>query len=118
MLHILVIMHRWTDGEGEASGLLAYVGLDPKPHESVTSMRKKPGISRQGNRPLRSCLYMSALGGVNGDNPVRAFYQRLVGRGKPKKVALVAASRKVLVRCWAVYRTNTPFDTARLDYSQ
>jgi transposase len=121
VLHILVMMHRWevlTDGEGEASGLVAYVGLDPKPHESGTSIRKRPGISRQGNRPFRSRLYMSALGGVNGDNPLRAFYQRLVGRGKPKKVALVAASRKVLVWSWAVFRTNTPFDTARFEYSQ
>jgi transposase len=117
VLHILVIMHQWrelTDGEGEANSLVAYVGLDPKPHESGTSVRKRAGISRQGNKAFRSRLFMSALGGIKGKNsPLRAFYMRLVGRGKAKKVALVAAARKILVWCWAVFRSNTPFDTAR-----
>lgn len=121
VLYILVMMHRWgilTDGDGEDSGLTAYVGLDPKPHESGTSIRKKPGISRQGNPAFRSRLYMSALGGIKGDNPLRDFYQRLVGRGKPKKVALVAAARKVLVWSWAIFRTNCPFDNARFEGCQ
>ena len=118
VLHILVMMHRWeelTNGKGESSGLVAYVGLDPKPHESGTSVRKRASISRQGNRAFRSRLFMSALGGIKGNNPLRVFYQRLVGYGKPKKVALVAAARKILVWCWAVFRNNTPFDTARFE---
>ena len=122
VLHILVMMHRWdvlTDGEGDASGLVAYLGLDPKPHVSGTSVRKRSGISRQGNRPMRSRLFMSALGGIKGKNsPLTAFYQRLVGRGKPKKLALVAAARKILVWSWAVFRTDTPFDAARFEASQ
>jgi transposase len=123
VLYILVMMHRWgvlTDGEGDAKGLVAYLGLDPKPHESGTSVRKRSGISRQGNRDMRSRLYMSALGGIKGKNsPLTAFYQRLVmERGKPKKLALVAASRKILVWSWAVFRSDMPFDTARLGYNQ
>jgi len=119
VLYILVMMHRWgilTDGEGNAKGLVAYLGLDPKPHESGSSVHKRARISRQGNRPLRSRLYMSALGGIKGKNsPLRAFYQRLVGRGKAKKLALVAAARKILVWCWAVFKSNTPFDAARFE---
>ena len=123
VLYILVMMHRWgvlTDGEGDAKGLVAYLGLDPKPHESGTSVRKRSGISRQGNKDMRSRLYMSALGGIKGKNsPLTDFYQRLVvGRGKPKKLALVAASRKILVWSWAVFKSDTPFDTARLRYNQ
>jgi transposase len=114
---MLVIMHRWeelTDGEGESSGLVAYVGLDPKPHESGTSIRRRAGISRQGNRLFRSRLFMGALGGIKAKNsPLTAFYKRLVGRGKPKKLALVAAARKILVWCWAVFKSKTPFDTTR-----
>jgi len=122
VLHFLVMMHRWrtlTDGEGEASALTAYLGLDPKPHESGTSIRKRAGISRQGNRPLRSRFYMSALGGIKGKNtPLSIFYKRLVGRNKPKKVALVAAARKILIWCWTVFRTNTPFDVTRFNLAQ
>ena len=62
---------------------------------------------------------MGALGGIKAKNsPLTAFYQRLVGRGKPKKVALVAASRKILVWSWAVFKSDTPFDTTRLGYTQ
>ena len=121
VLYILVMMHRWgalTSGEGDAKGLVAYLGLDPKPHESGTSVYKRARISRQGNRPLRSRLYMGALGGIKGKNsPLRAFYNRLVGRGKAKKLALVASARKILVWSWAVYKSNTPFDAARFDYT-
>ncbi len=107
-----------SDGEGDSRSLVAYVGLDPQPHESGTSIRRRASISRQGNREFRSRLYMSALGGIKGDNPLRVFYKRLVGRGKPKKVALVASARKVLVWSWAVYRTNTPFDATRFQIAQ
>lgn len=120
VLYILVLMCRWwelTNHEGDARGLVAYVGLDPKPHESGTSIRKRAGISRQGNRRLRSRLYMSALGGIKGNNPLRAFYKRLVGRDKAKKVALVAGARKIVVWSWAVFRNDTPFDTARFENS-
>jgi transposase len=119
VLYILVALHRWgilTDGKGNAKGLVAYLGLDPVPYESGSSIHKKARISRQGNRPLRSRLYVGTLGGVGGNNPLRAFYQRLVGRGKPKKLALVAAARKILVWAWAVFRSNTPFDATRFTH--
>jgi len=116
VLPILVVMirwHTWTDGQGAAKGLVAYVGLDPQPHESGTSVRKRATISRMGNRVVRRKLFMAALGGVRGNNALQHFYRRLVGRGKPKMVALVAAARKLLVWAWAVFRTQTAFDPAR-----
>lgn len=120
VLYILITMHRWgafTNGEGDAKGIVALLGLDPKTHESGTSVRKRGRISRQGDRSQRSRLYMCALGGVQGNNPLKAFYTRLVGRGKPKKLALVAAARKIVVWCWAVFRNNVPFDAARFESS-
>ncbi len=123
VLYILVMMHRWgvlTDGKGDNKGLVAYLGLDPKHHESGTSVRKRSGISRQGNKDMRSRLYMSALGGIKAKNsPLTTFYKRLVvEKGKPKKVALVAASRKILVWSWAVFKSETFFDTARPEHNQ
>jgi len=82
VLHILVMLHRWmtlTNGEAEIKSLVACVGLDPKPHVSGTSVRRRTGISRQGNREFRSRLYMSALGGISGNSPLSAFYDPLVG---------------------------------------
>ena len=116
VLWLLVLLYRWqtlTHGTGRAKGLVAYVGLDPQPFESGTSVRRRATISRMGAAHLRRRLFMSALGGTRGANPLRHFYLRLVGRGKPKMVALIAAARKILVWAWAVFRTRTPFDPAR-----
>jgi len=113
---ILVLLYRWstlTQNQGHYKGLTAYVGLDPTPYSSGRSVHRHATISRQGNPLLRQMLYLGALGGVRGHSPLRTFYQRLVGRGKPKKLALVAAARKILVWAWAVFREQTPFDAQR-----
>ncbi len=112
VLPLLVVLHRWaalTHYKGTRPGLATYIGLDPQPYESGTSVRGRAWISRQGDPHMRSVLFMSALGGVRGANPLRDFYQRLVAAGKPKKVALVAAARKILVWAWAVFRYQVPF---------
>jgi transposase len=60
-----------------------------------------------GNAEIRRLLYMGALGALRGQNPLHDFYVRLLGRGKAKKLALVAASRKLLTWAWAIFSTNT-----------
>lgn len=113
VLFIMVLLYRWstlTNNQGTSKGVTAYVGLDPLPYESGSSVRRRRCISRQGNKCVRHKLFLGALGGVRGHNPLRDFYQRLVGRGKAKKLALVAAARKILVWAWAVFRDNTLFD--------
>lgn len=49
-----------------------------------------------GRSAPRRVLYMACLSGVRYDPLLKAFYQRLVANGKPKKVALVAAMRKLV----------------------
>ncbi len=61
---------------------------------------------------MRTLLYMAAFGGVSGHTPLGHFYRSLIARHKPKKVALVAAARKILVWAWAVFRSAQPFQTA------
>jgi transposase len=93
--------------------VVAYVGLDPHPHESGTSVLRHARMSRQADRLLRARLYMGALGTLRGDNPLHACYQRLVDRGKPKKLALLASARTLLVWAWAVFTSGRPFDAAK-----
>jgi len=112
VLYILVFLYRWqvlTQGEGNAKGLTAYAGLDPAPFRSGRSVHKRTTISKQGNRQLRRRVVHGAFGGIRGDNPLRQFYLRLVGRNKPKRLAQVAAARKMLVWAWAVFRSQTAF---------
>ena len=117
VLYILALLYRWsvlTQGKGQAKSLVALVGLDPKPYQSGTSVWKAASISRMGNREMRRRLYLSALGGIRGDNALRRFYDHLLEENKKKKVALVAAARKVLVWSWAVYRQGCAFDPTRV----
>jgi transposase len=113
---LLVALHRFfakTNGQGTAKQFTASLGLDPAPYQSGASVRKHTTISREGDGLLRSKLFLGALGGVRGHNPLRTFYHSLLARGKAKKLALVAASRKILVWALAVFTQDTPFDPAR-----
>ncbi|MBS3933204.1 MAG: transposase, partial [Truepera sp.] len=65
-----------------------------------------------GRASVRSSLYMAALVATRFNPAIRAFYERLLNQGKAKKVALVAAMRKLLVILNAMLRTNSPFRTA------
>ena len=40
---------------------------------------------------------------------LRAYYQRLVARGKPRKPAVVAAVRKLLTAIYSVAKSRRPF---------
>jgi transposase len=116
-LFLLVLFNRWQPmrtGKDDDKSLTAYIGLDPVPYQSGTSVHRHSGISRQGDSKIRSLLYMGALGGIRGDSPLTQFYQRLVNRGKAKKVALIAAARKILIWAWAVFSKNTAFDPSKV----
>jgi transposase len=49
-----------------------------------------------GRAPVRAALYMSTLVATRHNPTIKEFYERLLGAGKPKKVALVACMRKLL----------------------
>lgn len=112
--HLLVQLHRFlarTSGTGTAKQFVAFLGLDPTPHQSGKS-EPRASISRQGNAFLRSLLFFGALGGVSGRNPLADFYTALLARSKPKKLALVACARKAAAWAWAVFVHDTPFVSA------
>lgn len=115
VVELIVLLYRWqarTGGEGGFKSLTAYVGLDSQTNQSGKSY-KRATISKFGSAHYRCCLYMAALGGISGNNTLRYFYNAMVARGKPKKVALVAASRKILVWAWALFTTGQAFDPTK-----
>jgi transposase len=67
-----------------------------------------------GRGHLRRCLYMAALVAARFNPELKAFYERLVSRGKPKKVALTAVMRKLLVCLNAMQRDRAPYHPALL----
>ena len=62
-----------------------------------------------GRQQMRTALYMATLVATRFNPAIRTFYQRLVKAGKPKKLALTAAMRKLVVILNAILRTGTPW---------
>jgi transposase len=93
---------------------VAMSGLDPAHHDSGSSVHKRAVISRHGNRNLRRALYMPALSASRFDPHLRTFYRQLQDRHKAKRQALMAVARKLLHAIFGMFKTNTPYDGARL----
>jgi transposase len=53
---------------------------------------------------------MATLSAIQHNPVIKAFYQRLIAKGKPKKVAVCAAARKLLGIAWAVASKKQSFD--------
>lgn len=75
---------------------VAHAGLDPRHHESGSSIHRPARVTKAGNKYLRSALYMPALVATQHEPNVRAFYEKLLARGKKKLQAIVAVMRKLL----------------------
>lgn len=82
-------------GQLNRQKIAALVGIAPFNHDSG----KKQGKRRifGGRTSVRCVLYMATLSGIRHNPVIRSFYQRLLAKGKVKKVALTACMRKLLV---------------------
>jgi transposase len=67
------------------------------------------GLGPVGNARLRMALWMPVLGAVRRNLWLKAFYDRLVAAGKPPKLALIAAMRKLLHAIYSVAKNRRPF---------
>jgi len=85
----------------------ALVGVAPINRDSG-AMRGKRTIFG-GRSQVRKVLYMAALTAIRRGSPLRPFYERLTQRGRPRKVALVAMMRKLLVTLNAIVRDRAPW---------
>lgn len=90
--------------------IAALVGVAPLNWDSG-KLRGKRAVWG-GRAHIRSALYMAALVAMRCNPIIRAFYQRLCQAGKPKKVALVAAMRKLLVILNSMLKYKTKWTLA------
>lgn len=80
------------------------VGIAPLSRDSGTMRGRR--FVQGGRASVRAVLYMAALVATKRNVVIRAFYQRLVAAGKPKKLALVACMRKLLTILNTMVRTG------------
>lgn len=86
----------------------ALAGIAPFDRQSGTAA--KPGRCQGGRPAVRRALYLAALSAVRTrKGPLAKTYQRLTEAGKPPKLALVAAMRKMITILNAMAKQNQPF---------
>jgi transposase len=82
--------------------LSAYVGLAPRLYESGSRVRGKVHIAKLGMGQMRKLLYLCALSAKKYNLACQQLYQRLLAKGKAKKLALIAVANKLLKQALAM----------------
>jgi transposase len=94
-------------GQLNRRAIAALVGVAPFNRDSG-SFRGRRAIWG-GRAHVRHVLYMAAIAAVRSNPVIKPFYEQLIARGKPHKVAMVACMRKMLTILNAMMRSNTPW---------
>lgn len=92
-----------------AEQLAAYLGLVPVERQSGSSLLGRARLSKAGPARIRAVLYMAAVVATRCNPQVKAVYERLLARGKPKMSALGAAMRKLVHLCFGVLKNKKPY---------
>ena len=90
--------------------IAALAGLAPWTRQSG-KWRGKSFIGG-GRSTVRTALFMGALVAARCNPSLNTFYKRLLAAGKPKMVALIAVTRKLLTILNAILRDNRPWQPA------
>ena len=96
----------------DARAAAADAGLTPSHYESGSSVRRTPRLSKMGKASIRGALYLPAITAMQHNPIIRDLKERLEQKGKPTKVIIGAAMRKLLHLAYGVLKHNTPFDPA------
>ena len=83
------------------------VGVAPLNHDSGKHRGKQ--VIWGGRAQVRAVLYMATLVASRSNPVIKAFYERLCQKGKPKKVALTACMHKLLIILNAMVKSATPW---------
>lgn len=102
-----------TDGFGRfksGSELCSYAGLTPIIRQSGTSVNGRARISKIGNQKLRNLLFMCSFNACKYNKACKAIYDRIVAKGKSKKLALIAVCNKLLKQAFAIAKSGLIYD--------
>ncbi|MCI0418962.1 MAG: IS110 family transposase [Acidobacteria bacterium] len=97
-------------GKVNRQKIAALAGVAPLNRDSGKYRGKRRTFG--GRSHVRSALYMAALTACRHEPVIKEFYNRLLAKGKEKKVALTACMRKLLVILNAMARDQIAYEMA------
>jgi len=107
---MLVVLTGGFERFSSASELCSYAGLTPVIRQSGSSVKGRPRISKIGNQKLRNLLFMCSFTACKYNKACRDLYERIVAKGKSKKLALIAVCNKLLKQAFAIAKSGLIFD--------
>jgi transposase len=99
---------------GQVSNEIAAALIGVAPYDDDSGQRRGERHIKGGRRWIRNAIYMPCLGAATQNNPViKAFYDRLIAKGKEPKVALVAGMRKLITILNTLIARRQKWDPSR-----
>ena len=99
---------------GEVSDEIAAALIGVAPYDDDSGKRRGERHIKGGRRWVRNAIYMPCVGAATQNNPVlKAYYQRLLAKGKQPKVALIACMRKLIIILNTMIARRQKWDPSR-----
>ena len=67
-------------------------------------------ITKMGNAKLRNLLFMCSFSACKHNKACREIYERIIAKGKSKKLALIAVCNKLLKQAFAIAKSGLPYN--------
>lgn len=106
---LLRLFARGVAGLDNYRQLIAKAGLCAHEYTSGTSVRGQRRITKTGGNLIRSKLYLCSWSACRANTACKALYERLVAKGKHKKLALIAVCNKLLKQAFAIVRSGVAY---------
>jgi len=107
---MLIVMSDGFNRFENAKQLCSYAGITPTIRESGSSVRGRSRISKMGNKKLRNLLFMCSFSACKHNKACKEIYERIIAKGKSKKLALIAVCNKLLKQAFAIAKSGLPYD--------
>lgn len=89
--------------------LCSYAGITPVIRQSGSSVKGRPRMSKMGNPKLRNLLFMCSFNACKYNKACKALFDRIVAKGKSKKLALIAVCNKLLKQAFSIVKNRVPY---------
>jgi transposase len=106
----LIVLSGGFDRFDDYRKLSSYIGICPRLFESGTSVKGKARICKMGMSRIRAMLYICSWSAMRYNKACRELYQRLIAKGKAKKLALIAVANKLLKQAFAIGTQKTKYN--------
>lgn len=88
----------------------SFLGLAPNERSSGSSVKGRSRISKTGNPIVRYHLFLCSFTASVHNPQCKALYERIVAKGKSKKLALIAVCNKLIKQAYGISKSGLPYD--------